>query len=486
VARGAGCSAKWIARGPWPLQELLMSRLVTPALAAGVLAASVTACAHARPSEVDARDRGRPAPGPARRRIPEPAALEHAVATTGALAAMVELALAGNRELLAERARVEARRARVSSSARRPDLELKYEQWGVPLVRPYALDEADTVMIGLRQSFPAPGVLAARQSGAAADAGRSGHDLRARELDVTRQVERAYLEYWLAEGELRTHREHIELAQQVIELTRSRFRAGGGSEQDVLRVGVEVTALHRDLARVEQRKRSAVALLNALMGRSPLAPLTPAPPGKLTELAVPLPALQRQAAQHRPELRGAEAGVGRGQAELDEARASARWPSLMVGLDYMYMPFMHEQHAYGAMVSINLPWLSARRREEVEAAEHALTAERRSVEAVAVVIGYEVEDAFARYQAARQTYLLTRGELVPSARQSFEAARAGFAVGRVDGLAVLAAFRLLLDVRLDELRDHFALSTALADLERAVGADLATADLGTGTGAHHE
>ena len=46
----------------------------------------------------------------------------------------------------------------------------------------------------------------------------------------------------------------------------------------------------------------------------------------------------------------------------------------MVGVDYMYMPFMHEQHAYGAMISINLPWLNASRREEVEAAEHAASA----------------------------------------------------------------------------------------------------------------
>ena len=62
--------------------------------------------------------------------------------------------------------RREARRA-----SRLPDLEAKYEQWGVPLAHPYALDEANMLMLGVRQTFPAWGTLDARGRAAAEDAG---------------------------------------------------------------------------------------------------------------------------------------------------------------------------------------------------------------------------------------------------------------------------------------------------------------------------
>jgi cobalt-zinc-cadmium efflux system outer membrane protein len=463
-----------------------MGVVLTRAVMAGVLATSLHGCAYPRRIDLEELDRSLgPAPGP-RDRTVDATAIDQVVSETGTLAAMIQLALARNAELVAERARVEELLARVPAAAGRPDPELKYEQWGVPLVRPYALNEADTVMIGVRQAFPAPGVLDAQQRAAAADAEVALYALRARQLDVARQLERAYLEYWLVDREVRIHREHVELAQHVVEVTRSRFRAGAATEQEVVRVGVELIALHRDIARLEQRKHSVIALLNALMGRSPSTVLTPAPPAGPAEVLRSITELQTLATEHRPEVLAAARGVERGRASTDAARAAATWPSFMVGVDYMYMPFMEERHAYGGMVSMSLPWLNSKHRDEVHAAERAVTAERRGVEAAAVTVRYEVEDAFARYQAARATYHITKNDLAPAARQSFESAQTGFAVGRGNALAVLEALRVLLDVRLDEVRDLFALSGAIADLKRAVGIDVTNAERTPAQGASHE
>jgi outer membrane protein, heavy metal efflux system len=454
-----------------------MRLVLTRAALAGVLATSLLACTYPRHLELDELDRSLgPAPGPRDRSV-DAGATDQVVAETGTLPAMVQLALARNPDLLVERARVEELLARIPLAARRPDLELTYEQWGVPLVRPYALNEADTIMVGLRQAFPAPGSLDARQRAAVAEAEVALYGLRSRQLDVVRQVERAYLEYGLVDREQRVHREHVELAQQIIDLTRSNVRTGGASQQEVLRVAVELQALHRDIARVEQRKRSALALLNALMGRARSAPLVPAPVTEPSKVSRTLEQLQTLAASHRPEIVAAARGTNGGRASVDAARAAATWPSVMVGLDYMFMPFMEERHGYGAMVSISLPWLNPRHRDEVRAAERAVDAEQRRGHATAVAVTYEVDDAFARYQAARASYLITRNDLLPAARQSFEAARSGFATGRTNALAVLDALRVLLDVRLDEIRGLFDLTAAIADLRRAVGTEVAEAEL---------
>ena len=453
---------------------------------AGVLATSLPACTYPRHVDLDQLDRSLgPAPGPRDRSV-DARATDQVVAETGTLPAMVQLALARNPELLVERARVEELLARVPLAARRPDLELKYEQWGVPLVHPYALNEADTVMVGLRQTFPAPGSLDAQQRAAVAEAEVALYGLRSRQLDVVRQIERAYLEYGLVDREHRIHREHVELAQQIIDLTRSNVRTGGASPQEVLRVTVELQALHRDIARVEQRKRSALALLNALMGRAPSTPLVPAPVAEPSEVNRTLEQLQTLAARHRPELFAAVRAIDGGRASVDAARAAATWPSFMVGLDYMFMPFMEERHGYGAMVSVSLPWLNPRHRDQVRAAERAVDAERRREQAAAVTVTYEVDDAFARYQAARASYVITRNDLLPAARQSFEATQTGFATGRSNALVVLDALRVLLEVRLDEIRGLFALKVAVADLGRAVGTDVSEADRTPAPGGSHE
>jgi cobalt-zinc-cadmium efflux system outer membrane protein len=449
-----------------------MRSLFTRAVLAGVVTTS-SACASSRPATLDDLDRSLVAAPPRRSAPdPDPAALERAVAGAATLDAITALALVRNPELLVERARVEELLERVPAAARRPDPELKYEQWGVPLVRPYALGEADTIMVGVRQAFPAPGSLPAQERGAAFAAEAALYTLRGRQLDVVLQVERAYLEHAQVVREIAIHREHARLAHDLIELTRSSAVSGGATQQDVLRVAVDLQSLHRDIARLEQRERSAIALLNALMGRAPASPLAPIAPAAAAEVTQSVDELQALAAHRRPELRAAERAVAREQASADQARAAATWPSVMVGLDYMYMPMMHEQHAYGAMVSINLPWLSSGRRAEVRAAERAVETGRRGAEAAAVAVRYEIEDAYARYQAARARHAIARGDLVPAALQSYEAAQGGFVRGRGSAVALLDARRVLLEVRIDEAREQFALQAAIADLERAVGGEV--------------
>lgn len=397
---------------------------------------------------------------------------------------ILRIALARHPGLLEAKERVKEQLARVSPSARLPDLELKYEQWGVPLGRPYALDEADSLMLGLRQTFPPPGVLRARESAARQEAEIALDALRERTLDVVHEVEHAYYEYLLADREVRIHLEHVDLTERALDLTRSNFRTGSASEQDVLRVMVELQTVQRDIAQLEQRRRSAAALLNSLMARDADAPLGPAPDLLPTEIPLGLTDLEKLAETKRPEVLAAEHRKKRGEADVRAAERAATWPSFMVGVDYWYMPTLKAPHAYGAMVSVSLPWLNPKHREEWRAAELAASADRCALDSVKIRVRYEVHDAFARYEAARRRYLMTRNDLLPTARQSFEAAQAAFAAGKGSGLALLDALQSLLRARLDEVRGRVELKAAISDLKRAVGADLEEVAITDSPGAH--
>src|SRR5215831_4421083 len=118
----------------------------------------------------------------------EPARADDAeLARSARLDTIVRIALERNRDVAENQARARAAEARSQAASRLPDLEAKYEQWGVPLQRPYALDQAQTLMIGVRQTFPAWGTLDARGRAAAEEAGTAENASRARRQDVAAQ-----------------------------------------------------------------------------------------------------------------------------------------------------------------------------------------------------------------------------------------------------------------------------------------------------------
>ena len=391
------------------------------------------------------------------------------LARTARLETIIRVALERNRDVAENMSRARAADARSQAASRLPDLEAKYELWGVPLARPFALDRADTLMVGLRQTFPAWGTLDARGRAAQEDAGGAQDAARARRQDIAAQVRRTYATYYKADQELRLHREHAGLTSRVLELAKLNQRTGHGGLQDVLRMELELTRVHTDVARIEREQRSSRALLNALMDRAPDAPL--GPPEDLTVTATKdVAALERNVDATRPEIDAAARAVRRSEALLDSARRAARFPSLMIGADYWYMPMgIETHHGYGAMVAINLPWLSGRRRDEVREGEQAVQAEQHALASTRNAVRYELRDAAARVDSARQSFTIIDQNLLAQARRSLEATQAAYASGQGDAIALLDALRSYLQVRIERVRALAELAASEADLDRAAG-----------------
>jgi len=142
----------------------------------------------------------------------------------------------------------------------------------------------------------------------------------------------------------------------------------------------------------------------------------------------------------------------------------------MVGLDYWYMPMFPDfQHAYGAMVAINLPWLSGRRHDEEREAEQTVEAERHALESTKNTVRYELRDAAARVDSARQSFTIIDQDLLAQSKRSLEATQAAYAAGQGDAVALLDALRTYLQVRIERVQALTALASSQADLERAAG-----------------
>jgi outer membrane protein TolC len=405
------------------------------------------------------------------------AELERPLAEAATLAEILRLTLARNPELAEARERVQVARELAPAAARLPDPELEYQLWAQPLTRPYALDEAQMHMLGIRQSFPAPGSLGAQSAAALAQADVASEARRAREQDLVARVRRGYAEYYRADREHRIHREHAVLAEQALDMARALYQGGRGSQQDLLRAAVELSRLHNDIAAIDRDRRTARALLNTFMAREIEAPLGPPAALEPAALEVQVDRLERMVAERRPEIAAGESAIRSRESDLDAARSTARWPSFMVGLQYMYMPPETEPHNYGVMFSMSLPWLNPRHRERVRAAEATLAAERSALSSTRYAARYELYEAVERLKAARESFAIIERDLLPQAQQSFESAQAAYRGGQADSVGMLDALRSLLDVRIERERALARVETALADTERAAGGPIASSQV---------
>jgi outer membrane protein, heavy metal efflux system len=408
--------------------------------------------------------------------VPDPRVAEAALTGSAVTGDDVVLAVvATSPELAAERARARAELAEVAADSALPPPELELALRGQPLERPWDLGEADMIMVGLRQEIISKGKRDALARVALADAEIAAAAVTIRELELAGRARRAHAAWYLATREVALHDEHLTLVHAMVDAISAAYRANRARVEDVTRVEMTVAALHLDRTAAEERLVSARAMINALVARDPEAALgTPAAPAaRLAEIdPAELAALPELQDRSRAELKAAGAAARREAANRDVARAD-RWPRLMVGASYDFMPADHAfEHRYGVMLSMTLPWLDRSIAPRAEAARHREVAERAGADATRAALRYELADAAAMLRSARARDASLRDEQLPRAERLYEAVRLSFSTNAGDASSVLAALDGWLALRIDVERALAELVAAEADLERAVGAPL--------------
>lgn len=383
---------------------------------------------------------------------------------------LVKVAIDRNPELKETLSRAKAGVEEVRRAGALDDPMLKVETWGVPLNQPTAFNQADTNMIGLRQNLPFPGNLRLKGEAALRDAESMYQTYRDRRLDVAMRLRKSYLEYYSMTREIDIHLEHVRLMTEMEKVAEIKFRNGQVSQQDVLKPQVELVMLHNDVLSMSQHVESAKAAINALLSRPPDAPL-----GKPKEPAFPDEKFDVQElsakALTRPDVLAAELRIKSTETMAQLASREGNLPDFSIGLDYWQMPGAPND-GYGAMLMINLPWLTGKHGAEVAKMEHTLRADQAAAQTARNKALYEVRDAYFRVEAARKSLVLFKGELVPKSAQSADVSRANYEKDKASFLDLLDAERSLRDVKLKYSQALVLYEMAVADLERAVGQSL--------------
>lgn len=396
---------------------------------------------------------------------------------TGAdLGELLAEALRSNPEILAARKAVEAAQARNVQARSLDDPELNIESWAVPLNQPTNMNKANTHMVNLRQRLPFPGKLRLKGEVATQEQAMAAARYRAKEREIIAAVKKGYADLFMADRDLQITQEQLELLERILKTVEVRYAVGKVAQQDVIKAQVEQSDLLNRVILAEQARQSAEAKLNTLLNRPADLPI-----GRTTEREPPLVPfeqadLYKLTLDSSPQLQEAVSGITQAERAHELAIRNQRYPDFMLGLGYWYAPQADFQHTYSAMLTFTIPffWTKARHDKEVEEASAQIARAEASYRAVKNLAFLEVRDNAVKANAARKSVTLYRTGLLPQAELSLKAAEAAYRTGRLEFTGLLEAERALREVRLGYYRAFVTLEQSLADLERAVGRDLAT------------
>jgi outer membrane protein TolC len=383
---------------------------------------------------------------------------------------VLRAALQRNPSVHVSEQRARAMRASAKAEGGLPSPEVMGQVWQVPFSHPTQLD-AQMIMIGVSQNFPAPGVLSAREQSMAAQANEEEAMAGDRARMILRDAGHAFSDYQESSAKHHVHREHLQVTRHLFDIAEARH-ATGGSLTDVTRAQVELSRVEVDVLRDATLVESARAHLNALLGRAPSAPLGPPVETEPMVSAWDVATLLVKAHDSRPEFKQALAQREAREYAVKAAEREATWPSFTVGALYFPPTDAVPLHSYGASLSLSLPWLWGAAGDRKEAEREFSQAASTNVEAVRFPIDAEVVTAEANARSAAYRFQVLRERTLPASRRSFEAAQAGFESGRTDLMTVLDARRMVVDVEHDIVMARSDLEHALTELEAGVGAEV--------------
>ncbi len=288
-------------------------------------------------------------------------------------------------------------------------------------------------------------------------------------VQVRNDVRRAYYDVLVAESRLSVLGELRDLSTRVRDTAQTRFESGDAPRLEVLQAGLSLAAAENDAAAAEGTLTAARTRLNALLGE-PLetshALATPLDAGG----PVPLDVALNLARTGSAELAVLDRQLEEQRARITLAQA-LRTPDLIPAAALTHDAQPEFTYGWRAALAVTVPIFTTHKAGVVveQTTLEQLLAQRQ---AAAARITGEVTASAATAEAQRLAYVRYRDVILPQAQQVEQLAQDSYQLGQTGMAALLQSLQASRDVRLRALDAMAQLQTALADLERAIGAPL--------------
>ncbi len=395
-------------------------------------------------------------------------------AQTFPLQELIQEALRNNPQLKAYREASKASRAQISPAGALPDPLLSLRMLNVPNNRLAFDREAMTgKQISLTQTIPFPGKLRIKSAIARSKAETSEAGFQEMKNLLIKNVKDVYYELGYIDQAIQTTQKNKALLAELVKIATVKYSVGKGLQQDVLKAQVEMARLNDRLLVLEQKRTALAARLNRLLNRRDNTPIVPVMPSSLPAPHFSKDTLLIQMQKKRPLLLLWQKRLQQSKEKSALARKNF-WPDVILSLAYTQRDVLINgaggQDFISLGLSFRLPIFAHQKQSKQLEAALMSAAEAQSTlqEAQNQVSEALVRTLSALKRSFRQE-VLHRTAILPQARQSLMAARAGYQNNKVDFLTLINNQITLFRIELEYQRiisDYFK---ALAELEYVTG-----------------
>ncbi len=328
---------------------------------------------------------------------------------------------------------------------------------------------------GVSQKFPFFGKLRIK-GGIATDISRQKYaDYQKTKLDLFYQITYVYLEYWYLYTSISVTRENEKLLIRLEKVAQEKFRSSQKSNQDLLKVQIELGKIANDLLSLEDYKAPLIARINALLNREPHAFL--GDPQNVEYVLIDLPTeelVSQVLLKNNPDLKKARQRIEETKKKIRIAKLDY-FPDFSIGFDYTQIdkgPLNVSDNgddAVALMVKVNIPLWFQKQSSQLHSAMSQNTAVSSEHAQLMRDLVSKLQMLFFKMRDADRQIRLYKDALIPKIEQSLYATEISYKSGRSDFSSLIDTERELLHFRLSYYRAIRDYEQIKAELEMIIG-----------------
>ncbi len=399
-------------------------------------------------------------------------------ANNGALDSLINQALNVSPALKMLKAKYNASVSRVNINSNLPDPTLTLGLANLPTNSFSFTQEPMTgKIIGLSQAFPFPGKLEAAADAAEKDAEIVTKEIADAENEIKKNISKNYWELVFVRKAIEAANQSRILLKNIAEVVRANYSVSNASQQNILKVELEITNIADRIEELKNKENSVSALINAqlLQNTRTYVPADELP--DITYLSLNEVKLDSLARLNRPFLEGLQ--IAKQKSLLMKNLAGYDYyPNFNLALQYSFRDRISKTNMqlddfFTVMVGISLPLnyggKVTAKVEEAEAMQNMYDGQyQMSVQTLSGNFGSSV----SKLNSLQERIKLLEEALLPQARQTYAASLSSYQVAQIDFINVIDAQNRLyqIETNLYRLKSDYLIEKS--ELEFLTGTEL--------------
>jgi cobalt-zinc-cadmium efflux system outer membrane protein len=376
----------------------------------------------------------------------------------------IQMALAHNHTLLAARSTIQQSEAQEITANLRPNPVLLGDAQFIPLFQPNDfsgtyMDNVAQFDVGVSYLFERGKKRQHRLQAAKDQTAVTRSTVADNERTLSFQVAQLFTNAQLAESTLDLAQDDLKSFQNTLDISKERYRAGDTSEDDYLKIKLQMLQFQSDVTQARLARVQALSDLRQLLGYDSVSrDYDVAGPFDYVPLKAGVEDLQMKALLTRPDLRAAEQGVAAAHSQYELAKADGK-RDVTAQMNYTHVSAINSASFFG---QIQIP-IFDRNQGEIARTNYAITqADEQRKQANDQVLT-DVRDAYEGLQANDEVIQLYRSGYLDDAQMDRDISEYAYKRGAASLLDFLDAER---SYRATQLAYRQALAAYLLSLEQ--------------------